>query len=148
MDETLKGDIVLSNHSVGIHCQPSDLMQDEDETGKIIPIGVNASIFQPDEDGLSVGWLEYFEGTSEFQMSQVIDCMKARRTVRKSHRLALFNAGEILKCGKQVGIDIKVIHDPQDNYECHSLVTGYDSTKTELMALIAVQFLSLNVMMI
>lgn len=84
MDETLKGDIVLSNHSVGIHCQPSDLMQDEDETGKIIPIGVNASIFQPDEDGLSVGWLEYFEGTSEFQMSQVIDCRRQEEPLERA----------------------------------------------------------------
>ena len=147
MDETLKGDIVPPNHTIGIHCQPKDLMQDEDETGKIVPIGVNASVFEPDDDGLSVGWLEYFEGTSEFQMSKVIDCMKVR-AVRKSHRLALFNVGQVLKCGEQVNIEIEVSHDPQDKYECHSLITGYDSSKTELMGLIALEVMSLNVMVV
>lgn len=141
----MKGDLIPQNHTIGLHCQPSDLMQEENDAGIIVSVGVNASVFEPDDDGTSVGWLEYFNGTTEFQINQVINCMKVR-TVRKSHRLALFNVGQVLKCGNQLGIDIEVRHDPQDNYECHSLITGYDSTKTELMGLIALEFMSLNVM--
>jgi hypothetical protein len=146
MDAALKGDLVSPAHTIGLHCQPNDLMQEADDAGKIIPIGVNASAFEPDDDGASVGWLEYYEGPIESQIAQVVECMKVRK-VRKSHRLALFNVGQILKCGTQLGINIEVSHDPLDNYECHSLITGYDSTKSELMGFMALQFLSLNEMM-
>lgn len=147
MDEALKGDIVPPCDTVGKHCNNNDLITEPDATGKQIPIGINADSLIPDDDGLSVGWLQCFDGDLEFQINKVISCIKTQRTPKKSHRLALFNVGQILKCGQLQGLDLAVIHDPYDNYECHSLITGYDSTKTTLMGLIALEVMSLNVML-
>ena len=147
MDETLNINLIHPNHTVGKHCNNNDLMTEPDSTGKQLPIGINADSLIPDDDGLSVGWLEYFDGDVEFQINKVISCITTQRIPKKSHRLALFNVGKILKCGQLQGLDLAVIHDPYDNYECHSLITGYDSTKTELMGLIALEVMSLNVML-
>lgn len=139
----MKGDRLPSDHTIGKHCQPNELVQEEDANGNLVATGVRGAAFIPDEDGVSVGWLEQHQGTREHQIRSMVSCMQSSRTVRKSHRLALLSVGVISECGSKTGNDVWVEHDPVDSFDCHSLIVGIDPEKEELMELIATRILSL-----
>jgi len=143
----LKGDSLPATDTLGKHCQPKELEQGEDENGTVISIGVLGSAFIPDEDGLSMGWLEYYKGDRDSQLSQLIECLSAQRTVRKSHKLALIKIQNLIATGIRNHKNIEVKHDPLTGYESHSLITGYDSNDSELMEMIALEISSLNAML-
>lgn len=143
----MKGDRIPSDHTVGKHCQPNELVQEEDAYGNLVATGVRGEAFIPDDDGVSVGWLEQHEGSREQQIRSMVSCMQSSRTVRKSHRLALLSVGVISECGSKTGYDVWVEHDPAAGFDCHSLIVGIDPKRKELMELIAAEILSLEVML-
>lgn len=137
--------MILDAHTIGKHCQPRDLITD-DVDGQLVVNGVNASAFVPDDDGVSVAWIEYYQGSQADQIQQALECMCRQRTVRKNHRLALFEVGTVKNCGFRCGKQLDVITDGYEGYECHSLITGVDQDCNDLMNLIALNYLSLHLM--
>lgn len=139
---------LLPEHHVGKHCQPNDLIPEEMEDGSFRPGGVRGSAFYPDEDGVSVAWVEHphHTGMQIDQIRSIVDCMSFRK-IRKSHRLAVYRVGAIVDCGVKFGKSISVNHDPQPSYECHSLIVGVDPGSADLLDLIAAEVLALEAMM-
>lgn len=140
--------MLQASDQVGKHCQPSELIQDELADGSIVINGVRGAAFTPDEDGVSVAWVEHphhsRDGISAIQA--MIGCMKIRK-VRKSHRMALYKIQSIQDCGAKFGKDISVVHDPQQNYDCHALIRGLDPEAVDLLDLIAAECISMEAML-
>jgi len=134
---------------VGKHCQPSVLMQEVQADDSIIITGVRGSAFVPDDDGLSVAWVEHphhlADGVTPTQA--LISCMKSQRTVKKSHRLALIKVQNIQDCGTKFGKSISVIRDPLPSYDCHSLIVGIDPNTADLLELIAAECMAMEAML-
>jgi hypothetical protein len=149
VDEELMGLHLQPSDHVGKHCQPSELMQEEQTDGSIIITGVRGSAFIPDDDGLSVAWVEHphhlADGVTQTQV--LVRCMKLQRTVRKSHRLALFRIRDIQDCGTKFGKPISIIRNPLPNYDCHSLIVGIDPNTADLLELIATECIAIEAMM-
>ena len=136
---------LLREHRVGKHCQPNELLHEEMEDGSLRPIGVRGSAFYPDDNGVSVAWLEHPHhcGGQTDQIQSMIGCLSIR-TIRKSHRIAVYSVGTIVDCGVKFGKPISVNHDPLPNYECHSLIVGIDPGSAYLLDLIAAEVLALE----
>jgi hypothetical protein len=145
----LIGDRLPPTDHVGKHCQPKELIQGEQADGSLVAIGVRGAAFVPDEDGVSVSWVEHphhlRKGVADIQA--VINCMKIR-TIRKSHRLACYKIQSIQDCGAKFGKTISVLHDPQPNYDCHALITGIDREAADLLDLIAAECVSIEAMLV
>lgn len=143
----MSGSPLLPRHHVGKHCQPTELIREEMEDGSFEPVGVRGSAFYPDDDGVSVAWVEHphHSGEKTDQIRSMIGCMSLR-AIRKSHRLAVYRVGAIVDCGVKFGKLISVDRDPRPNYECHSLIVGIDPGSADLLDLIAAEVLALEAM--
>lgn len=143
MDDCLKGDPIVPDHHVLRHCRRDDLQCEAD--GSIS--GVFPDAFVPDEDGLSVTWVEHFPGGWTAQIAAAKDAMSRRRMVRASNRLAVLSVERILRISDQLGKHLAVIHDPDETEgkenPGHSLITGYsedDADVTNLLITTCVGF--------
>lgn len=134
-----------AEHTVGVHCSPARLITQEGDNGELIPVGVSHEAFIPDDDGVSVSWVEHPHHQSPKQDS-MIRCLVSNRRVKATHRAAVLKVGAIIQCGSKMGQPLQVEHDPYEDYECHSLIKGLNDKNTELQGLIATGLLSLEVM--
>ena len=77
----------------------------------------------------------------------MISCMRTQRTVRQSHKLALYRVQSIQDSGTKFGKEISVVHDPLEGYECHALIKGIDPNVGDLLELIAAECISMEAML-
>jgi hypothetical protein len=112
-----------------------------------IPVGLLPSALDPDDDGVSVTWLEYFGGQAAQQLQSVREVMSKRRRIRKNNGLAVLNAGKIIAVGQSLGTELRVEHDPDfeagKENPAHSLIIGmrpdHDDLKIRLVVLALVR---------
>jgi hypothetical protein len=104
----VKGDPLPPGHHIARHCSPTDLLIN----GAGEPIGVKASAFVPDAEGVSADWLEFFGGDRQHNVLGVRSVIN--RTARKSHRLAILNVGAISSVQGVTGA-LRVVEDPIDS---------------------------------
>jgi hypothetical protein len=102
----VKGDLIPREDHVARHCRVSDYFEDNGQ------IRVNGDAFEPDSDGVSVTWLEFFPGSRAEQLTEVSATIRATRTVRQSHRLAIISVAAVIECRQTHGVDLAVEHDP------------------------------------
>lgn len=141
--------VIQLNDHVGKHCQPKELLTQERDDGTLEAVGVAGNAFFPDEDGVSVGWVEHIHHDNlphADRLSKLIGCMGVR-TIRKSHRLAVLKVGSIVDCGTRIGKTVSVVPDPQPNFDCHSLIVGIEPSAADLQALIAAEIIAMEVML-
>ena len=141
----MKGDDLPPEDHILRHCRKGDLKTEAD--GEIL--GVFPSAFEPDNDGISVTWIEYFAGSWLEKLAAAREALARGLTLRLSHRLALLNVGEVVDAGEAVGALMRVIHDPietpLDNENlAHSLIVGVTADQHELMNRIANLVISLE----
>ena len=129
----MKGDALPSEHHVLRHCRKNDLKCEPDGTIR----GVYPYAFDPDEDGISVTWMEYFGGSPAEQLITARAAMDRGRRLRESNRLAKLGVGTILVAGKAVGRILAVVHDPieeppEKENMGHSLIQGIAAEDEDL----------------
>jgi hypothetical protein len=130
----VKGDPLPSTDHVLRHCRKGDLKWDY--PGGTIR-GVFPDAFEPDADGISVTWLEYFGGNSDDQLTAAREAMDRGRKLRLSNRLARLNVGAIVEAGTRVRKAVVVTHDPIDEppekeNKGHSLIEGVATDDDDL----------------
>ena len=105
----MKGDPLPAGDHAARHCRQNDLHYN----GKI-PDGILECALVPDEDGLSVTWLEFFKGSDrKANMVGVRSAITAVLTPKPSNRLAVLNVGKIEQAGKAHSAGgLQVIEDP------------------------------------
>jgi hypothetical protein len=102
-----KGDRLQPAHHVARHCRYNDLIWNG-----ATATGIQECALMPDEDGVSVTWLEFFAGKDrQSNMVAVRAAIRNRITPKpKSNRLAVLNVLNIEKTGQAAGLF--VIEDP------------------------------------
>jgi hypothetical protein len=123
VDGRLKGELIPRTDHVALHCQPSDF--EVDPSGSLGGLKIDA--FRVDEDGISVNWVQYISGTFEECIDRVTRLLASLRTVRRTHRCAIINVGEIHMVGENHEKSIQVVHDPLEGPRpnpAHSLICG------------------------
>ena len=86
----MKGDRLPAHEHVARHCRKNDLFWNG-----IVPERVLESAFEPDDDGVSTTWLEFFKGNHHQNLIEVRKAVCASLTPKSSNRLAILNVGNI-----------------------------------------------------
>ena len=135
----MKGDPLPPSNHVLRHCRQRDLKRD----GPDAPVrGVFPYAFEPDEEGVSVTWMEYFGGSAPEQLTAALAAMERGRRLRAGNRLAKLRVSAILAAGRSVEKVLRVIHDPieappeKENLG-HSLIQGIAADDDDLRNRIA-----------
>jgi hypothetical protein len=124
----VKGDQLPAEHYVARHCRNKDLILTNGQ-----PTGVSESAFEPkpdESDGLSANWLEFFGNDRQHNVAGVRSVTKL--SVRRSHRIAILNVGQISATGGSA--NLRVIEDPIDDLApdtnaAHVLIKETDALK-------------------
>jgi hypothetical protein len=132
----VKGDQIPPGDDVARHCRSSDYVE---ENGQARVLG---DAFEFDPGGVSVTWVDYFQGSREERLAAVSSIIRSTRTVRASHRLAVISVTTIIECGRAFGADVSVEHDPifgPPPNPAHCLVNGIATDATALRELLALK---------
>jgi hypothetical protein len=132
----MKGDVIPSSDDVLRHCNST---QYTDSDSEIRFIG---EAFTPDSDGVSVTWVQYFDGQPAESLAKAEAIVRSTRRVRPSHRLAIINVGDIARCGRAEGVALSVEHDPIDDppeNPAHCLIKGIEADAATLREALALR---------
>ena len=110
---------ILPSHHVARHCSKKDFFDDT-------MTEVLASTFSPDVDdpGISVNWLEFYNGGFNYRIDAVCRDMSAERDVRSTHQLAILGVQKIRDIGADRAHNLGVSHDPWPENDSHALILG------------------------
>lgn len=105
----MQGDALPAGDHVARHCRKNDLHW----TGQVAD-GILECALVPDDDGLSVTWLEFFKGPNrQANMVGVRSAITAVLKPKPSNRLAVLNVGNIERAGNaHSAAGLQVIEDP------------------------------------
>jgi len=111
---------IKDEHTLARHCA-SGLFADPIERTEL-----DSKAFAPTDSNpsISVNWLEFYDGDHASQLKFVRTDIANGRTVRRTHKLALLNVGEVKALGMSSDQDLSVAHDPLPDNQSHSLICG------------------------
>lgn len=122
----MKGDdLPLGDHIVR-YVKPRMVQEDGAADGSDFCLRSN----RPDEEGLSVNWLEAFGTEKTYQLSEVRRLCSPRLTLRLAGRFAEMNVGTVLHAVSQELDTLRIVHDPLeadqdfDSDPSHAEITG------------------------
>ncbi|MDG2533775.1 hypothetical protein P6144_08965 [Sphingomonas sp. HITSZ_GF] len=127
MDEALPDDATVILHV----SKGRQLPKDAD-----ICESIDQDAFRCDDDGISVTWVEYFDGQASEQFHQAAHAMKGAMKLRKSGVIVTAKVADIKAVLAEVGVSVEVVTDPQLENEAHCLIKGIQPENlTGLLAL-------------
>lgn len=118
----MKGDPIPDDDDVARQCRRADWSLGDNNEIKIL-----GDAFIPDGEGVSVTWVQFFDGSPSEKLAATSSIIQATRRVRPGNRLAIINVGAVVSCGRSHDVDLKVEHDPIDDppeNPAHSLIKG------------------------
>lgn len=128
-------DIPQADHVLR-HVGPSKLRRDENRN----VVGVRGDAFKARaNEGLSVNWLEFVQGTEVHQVAECLKMMQTGLSIKKSSVLAKINVETFRALSHQEGYRIRVVYDPLDENEGHSEIRHLPSENDELLDMLADQ---------
>jgi hypothetical protein len=96
------------------------LRRDEDEN--VIGFLPHAFELRPEEESLSVNWLEYFNGDRENRIRDSVKIFRNTRNVGKKSAFGIGNVGQIkATCGAN-GALVRIVYEPEPNNQAHSAI--------------------------
>lgn len=96
------------------------LRKDEDEN--VIGFLPHAFELRPEEESLSVNWLEYFNGDREDRIRDSVKMFRNTRKVGKKSAFGIGNVGQIKEtCGAN-GALVRIVYEPEANNQAHSAI--------------------------
>ncbi|MGQ0672818.1 MAG: hypothetical protein ACT4N2_08080 [Hyphomicrobium sp.] len=115
---------------------PSRLRKDENN----VVVGVLHTAFErkPDEEGLSVTWLEYFAGTRAVQEVAAVHAMRASNiTPGKNAAFAVGNVGAIADTCAERGHKVRIVHWPEQDNKAHAEIRQLPRDDLQLLERLA-----------
>jgi hypothetical protein len=121
----VKGDKIPLTDHLALHCGRLDFEVQPDETYG----GLKVDAFRIDDDGISANWVECEPGPFEECFDKTCCLFATLRSVRPSHRCAVFRVDEIVRTAEASSRTVAVVHDPVDPPDphpnpAHSLIKG------------------------
>lgn len=87
-------------------------------------LGILAQAFElrPDEEGLSVNWLERVSGNLDQRLRTAVQLMSGTMNIGSKGRLAQLNVGNTKRIALNHQAKIRIVHDPEIGNEPHSSI--------------------------
>lgn len=132
----MKGQNLKLEHHIVRYVPFGKLRKDDND----VPVGINYNAFQlrPDENGLSVTWLEYFRGDRDAQVRGTVLAIRASNMhpTTKSG-FAIGNVDAIREACRQRQHKTRIIHWPEDDNKAHAEIRQLPRDDTELLEQLA-----------
>lgn len=124
------------NDHVVRHCPSQLCIHEGDQVVRIFP---QAFLLRDGESYLSASWLEFFSGSRDQRLTQVIKGVANARTVRPRHGFAIGNVGKVKDACGQFGHKVRIIHEPHPKKPnpAYTAIRRYKSDEIELLELLA-----------
>ena len=91
-----------------------------DENDNVIGFNPQAFELRPNEESLSVNWLEHFDGDHDAKIIRVIKELRSTQKITKKSAFGIANVGNIKEiCRKQHAL-VKIVYAPTDKIPSHS----------------------------
>jgi len=115
-----RGANLPDDHHVIRYVPWSKLLKDENDN--VIGFLAQAFALRPDEESLSVNWLEYFGGDRKTNIRDSV--LEFRRTLIKVGKKSAFGIANVKKikdtCSAVAGVRVRVVYEPSKNNPTHS----------------------------
>ena len=94
----------------------------KDENENVVGILPQAFELRPEEESLSVNWLEYFDGDRGNRIRNSVEMLRNTRNVGKKSAFGIGNVGKIKEtCGAN-GVSVRIVYEPEANNLAHSAI--------------------------
>lgn len=115
-----KGANLPDDHHVMRYVPWSKLLKDEDDN--VIGFLAHAFALRPNEESLSVNWLEYFGGDRKTNIRDA--ALEFRRTLTNVGKKSAFGIASVKKikdtCSATAGVKVRVVYEPSRKNPAHS----------------------------
>ena len=132
----MKGQNLKPEHHVVRYVQFGKLRTDGD--GNIVGINYDAFLRRPQDDGLSVTWLEYFPGDRNAQIVGAVHAIRASKMNPKPKSgFAVGKVAAIADACEARQHKIRIIHWPEDDNKAHAEIRQIPRDDTILLEQLA-----------
>jgi hypothetical protein len=121
------------SHHLVRHIRESEI---DDQEGKLLAFP-QAFALRPKETYLSNGWLEFFDGTVDAQLSGVAAMMSKTRAVKAHHALAIGRVGDIRDTCLSFDQKVRILHEPFEDNLAYAAVRRINTDESQLLELLA-----------
>lgn len=110
-----------------------------DENDKVIGFNAQAFALRPNEESLSVNWLEHFEGDHDARAIQTIQELRSAQNISKKSAFGIANVSNIKEICKKNRALVKIVYAPTDNIPSHSEIRRLPSDDLSLQEALATE---------
>jgi hypothetical protein len=110
---------------------------DKDADGLVFGILGEAFRRRPNEDGLSVNWLERADTDAESKLRRTVELLTSGISMGKKSRVAVSNVSAFKTICASRNARVRIVHIPEDGNEPHSEVRQLSRDDDELLELLA-----------
>ena len=96
------------------------LRRDEDDN--IVGFLGEAFKLRPDEDALSVNWLEYFEGDREARIQASVRTFRSTLRVGTKSAFGVGNVAKIKEVCRARSARVRIVYEPREDNQSHSAI--------------------------
>lgn len=104
-----------SDHHIARYCNPKTCQGGE----------ISHRAFRLDDNGVSVNWLEYFQGSRESQIDRIRSDVSKQLDIRENGRFAVLQIRSIESVFKSMYVQ----HEPSENNPSHAEIRGWPNQK-------------------
>lgn len=129
----MKGDVIPDKDDIARYCKASYIQQDGCVSG-------DAFKLRPEEDFLSVSWLNYWrKGSFEENIAATRNALQRKLKISRKAKLAVVNVGSMRENVQQAlsGETVSVLHEPSSTDPSHSGIYGTNSIENLEEAIVA-----------
>jgi hypothetical protein len=121
------------NHHLVRHIRESEI---DDQEGHLLAFP-QAFALRTGETYLSNGWLEFFDGAIDAQLSGIAAMMSRTRAVKARHALAIGRVGNIRDACKSFDQRVRILHEPFEDNLAYAVVRRINTDESQLLELLA-----------
>src|SRR5258708_1527166 len=119
------------NHHLVRHIRESEI---DDQEGRLLAFP-QAFALRPGETYLSNGWLEFFDGAIDAQLSGIVAMMSKTRAVKVRHALAIGCVGDIRDACQSFDQKVRILHEPFEDNLAYATVRRINTDESQLLEL-------------
>ena len=94
----------------------------KDEDDKVLGFLGEAFKLKPDEDALSVNWLEYFEGDREARIQASVRTFRSTLRVGTKSAFGVGNVAKIKEVCRARSARVRIVYEPREDNQSHSAI--------------------------
>lgn len=94
----------------------------KDENENVLGFLWQAFELRPDEEELSVNWLEYFDGDRDHRIRESVKLLRATRNVGAKSAYGIGNVEKIKLTCSESGAQVRIVYAPENGNPAHSVI--------------------------